>query len=136
MTVKSLQYRNSVNSVNQLMADLEASGAVFTLEDGVVVLDVSEGAIPQEIRSQLHRQKSAIKLTLELRAGQRWLSAQNQAWFSGDQQAAPTDLFTQVLDKWVWRESALRNLHRWQVGECIWGNRRCPDEAVANCRGC
>jgi hypothetical protein len=117
-----------------LMSRLERSGVGFKTLDESVEYDAPQGALTPEALAVLRTNKTAI-LLLELREGQEWLSREHRRWCSDDSSAATDDTFSKILDEWFAKDSQIRLLYAWAV--CIHGEgRRCPEEALAACRGC
>ena len=118
-----------------LMSRLERSGVVFKIVDESVEYDAPRGAVTPEALAVLSTNKPAIRLLLELRRGQEWLSRDYGRWCPEDSSDASDDTFSKILDEWDGKDSQIRRLYAW--AGCIHGEgRRCPREAPAACRGC
>ena len=118
-----------------VVSRLDRSGVVLKIEDESIAYDAPRGALTAEALAVLQRNKPALRLLLELREGQEWLSREYRRWCSDDSSAASHDTFSKILDEWDAKDSQIRLLYAWAV--CIHGEgRRCPEEAPAACRGC
>ena len=124
-----------MTSAPKIVAGLEKAGVVLSLDGTAIAFDAPAGVMTEERLYDVRANKTAFRLLLELRVGQEWLTRQHHGWFAGNRHAAPTDVFSRILNDWDSRDYVLRQLYSWDT--CIWGpNRRCPDEAVGDCRGC
>ena len=118
-----------------LMSRLERSGVVFKIEDESVEYDAPRGAVTAEALAVLRTNKPAIRLLLELRRGQEWLSRDHGRWCPEDSSDASDETFSKILDEWDGKDLQIRLLYGWTG--CIHGEgRRCPGEAPAACCGC
>jgi hypothetical protein len=121
--------------VPNTMADLERVGVVFAIDHDALVYDAPEGAMTPERLAALRESRPALRLLLELRQGQQWLTRQHQLWVAKDPNAADDETFSRVLNQWCAKDYMLRRLYGWQ--DCIHGpGQRCPADGVADCRGC
>ena len=77
---------------------------------------------------------STGEMLRRLRAGQKWLTAQNRSFLADDPRASRDERFMQAMDSWDRLERVFRCTN---YQGCIWGpDGRCPVDSPVVCDGC
>jgi hypothetical protein len=80
------------------------------------------------------RHPGAREILVSLRAGQQWLTKQNEFWLAENPKSASDTRFSVALSEW----DSLERVFRCSGYEgCIWGvGSSCPKESPVICDGC